>query len=238
MRVMTQGSEGAVAEEVAPGVVCARTPEMADRSLFNGVVYRDGAALLDALDAVSAFYAGAPAWMVWVRPGDDAVAAALRDAGLRSDASPPMMGAALDDVRLDDATEDAWLGIAEPTDWSTLATVNDQAWHAPAGTFARPLSRLPVDAALRAWVAGDAQPASVVATLREGEDCYLLLVATRPEAQGLGLASALIRDVLRWARADGATSTTLEATEAGFPVYEQLGYRALGTLQMWEWRGR
>ena len=32
----------------------------------------------------------------------------------------------------------------------------------------------------------------------------------------------------------GCTTTTLIATRAGAPVYERLGYRDVGHLQMWE----
>jgi hypothetical protein len=34
----------------------------------------------------------------------------------------------------------------------------------------------------------------------------------------------------------GLETTTLQATKLGYPVYEKLGYRDLGVLQMWERR--
>lgn len=41
---------------------------------------------------------------------------------------------------------------------------------------------------------------------------------------------------LRDARARGCTTTTLEASPAGRPVYERMGYQRLGTVEMWEHR--
>ena len=38
------------------------------------------------------------------------------------------------------------------------------------------------------------------------------------------------------ARERGATTTSLQATKMGYPLYARLGYRDLGALQMWERR--
>jgi hypothetical protein len=48
--------------------------------------------------------------------------------------------------------------------------------------------------------------------------------------------TALLREALRDSLARGCTTTTLESTSLGRPVYERIGYRSLGTLQMWERR--
>jgi ribosomal protein S18 acetylase RimI-like enzyme len=77
--------------------------------------------------------------------------------------------------------------------------------------------------------------ACAVAGWQDG-DCGIYLVATDPRAQGQGLCSELLRLALREAREAGCETTSLEATKAGEPVYERLGYRALGTLEMWEHR--
>lgn len=58
-----------------------------------------------------------------------------------------------------------------------------------------------------------------------GTSIFLFLVATRPEAQRKGYADAVIRRALNAAHA--ATSirrTSLQATDAGRPVYQRLGY--------------
>jgi len=43
-----------------------------------------------------------------------------------------------------------------------------------------------------------------------------------------------MRTALRAARDQGCTSTSLEASAAGRPVYARLGYRDLGETQLWE----
>jgi len=40
------------------------------------------------------------------------------------------------------------------------------------------------------------------------------------------------------ARERGCTTTSLQATKMGQPVYDRLGYRDLGPIQMWERRQR
>jgi ribosomal protein S18 acetylase RimI-like enzyme len=67
-------------------------------------------------------------------------------------------------------------------------------------------------------------------------DCSIWWVATIPEARGRGLAAGLMRHALADGRARGCEVSTLQATAMGRPVYEKLGYRAFGALQMWERR--
>ena len=38
------------------------------------------------------------------------------------------------------------------------------------------------------------------------------------------------------ARDRGCTTSSLQATKAGFPVYQRLGYQDVCALDMWEWR--
>jgi GNAT superfamily N-acetyltransferase len=82
----------------------------------------------------------------------------------------------------------------------------------------------------------DGRPASVVGTHDHGGDSCIVYVATLPEARGRGLASRLMAHALHEARGRGATTTSLQATKMGYPVYARLGYRDLGALQMWERR--
>jgi GNAT superfamily N-acetyltransferase len=62
------------------------------------------------------------------------------------------------------------------------------------------------------------------------------LVATLPEARGRGLATALMSHALLEARERGCTTTSLQSSARGRPVYARLGYREIGVVQMWERR--
>jgi predicted acetyltransferase len=67
-------------------------------------------------------------------------------------------------------------------------------------------------------------------------DCGIYFVATVPEARGRGLASALLRQTLVEARDRGCATSSLQATAAGFPIYERIGYLDAGAIEMWESR--
>jgi predicted acetyltransferase len=69
-------------------------------------------------------------------------------------------------------------------------------------------------------------------------DCGITLVGTTPEARRRGLASALTLAALRSAIDAGCTTSTLQATTMGAPVYAGLGYRSLGEMRLWERRIR
>jgi hypothetical protein len=45
-----------------------------------------------------------------------------------------------------------------------------------------------------------------------------------------------MRQALLDARERGCTTTSLQATAMGRPVYRRLGYRELGVIEMWERR--
>jgi GNAT superfamily N-acetyltransferase len=61
-----------------------------------------------------------------------------------------------------------------------------------------------------------------------GGFCWVGLVATHPAAQGRGLATRLSQHLLEWATSHGCSTVALDASEAGRPVYERLGFQALG----------
>jgi ribosomal protein S18 acetylase RimI-like enzyme len=69
-------------------------------------------------------------------------------------------------------------------------------------------------------------------------DAYVCFVAVDPVARGRGLCSELLRRGLARAAEDGATSTTLEASAMGAPIYAAMGYRSVGLMGMWERRVR
>jgi predicted GNAT family acetyltransferase len=82
-------------------------------------------------------------------------------------------------------------------------------------------------------VAGS-EPVACALAHHAGGDCHITLVATLPAHRRQGIASGLIRRLVRRGRERGCTTTSLVATRSGAPVYARLGYRDLGPVQMWE----
>jgi GNAT superfamily N-acetyltransferase len=78
-------------------------------------------------------------------------------------------------------------------------------------------------------VAGGAPVCSAAVLMVDGLR-YVALVATLPGQQRRGFADAAMRRVLEAAaEAHGETPTVLHATDAGFPVYERMGYSTIST---------
>jgi DNA-binding HxlR family transcriptional regulator/GNAT superfamily N-acetyltransferase len=74
---------------------------------------------------------------------------------------------------------------------------------------------------------------SAAAVFPRGTSLYLALVAVVPDARRKGFADATIRKAFALAyEATGIQRTILHATEAGFPVYQRLGYHKTATFHI------
>jgi GNAT superfamily N-acetyltransferase len=228
------GSAGRVLRP-APGVLATLVAAAPERSLPNSVVYADPAALTDAvLDDLEARYddAGVRAWTVWTRPEDAGVAERLAARGHTLDGQPLLMAGALDTMDLQPRTDLDW---EEAPSWALLGALNDRAYGMP-GDFER-LGRHMRDARTVPWVARvDGEPAGCTGVLVQDGNAEVWMVAVTPEARGRGLSAEILRHALSAARAQGATTTSLESSAMGEPTYRRLGYRDLGRLGMWEKR--
>jgi ribosomal protein S18 acetylase RimI-like enzyme len=206
------------------------------RSIVNSVAYRDAKALEAALDDLAAAYeeAGISAWTVWVPEDDHNVAALLEASGHRLDATPTAMIADLADLAEPESGDLDWSVGAEPRD---MGRINDLAYGWPENTFIRAMDRFGAVDALRLYQARvDGEPVCVLGTYDNGDDCELYFVATLPDHRGQGLARRLVHQALIDARDRGLTVSSLQATKAGYPIYERLAYEPICTLEMWERR--
>jgi ribosomal protein S18 acetylase RimI-like enzyme len=113
----------------------------------------------------------------------------------------------------------------------TIAALNDRVYGYP-GSFARTLRSLDDLDVCLALV--DAEPVACALAHDAGGDCHITLVVTLPAHRRQGIASSLIRRLVRRGRERGCTTTSLVATRSGTPVYARLGYRDVGPVQMWE----
>jgi GNAT superfamily N-acetyltransferase len=215
-----------------PGVVAAVVPAAAHRSLFNSVAYDTADDLERALPRLAETYehAGIEAWTVWTPDSDTRARQMLAAAGHRLDGDPAVMCMELSDLR-QPRPDDLDLE-PEPT-VEMLAQLNDAAY-GTAPDMSRGMQTLPGVTLHAARV--DGRPAGVLGAHDLDGDTCILFVATAPEARGHGIATRLMLLALHEARDRGATTTSLQATKMGYPVYAKLGYRDLGRLQMWERR--
>jgi len=217
------------------GFVTTITPAVPDRSLVNDVVYWDRDELAAAYDRISDAYAGAgiDAWTVWVPDADAQTAALLADRGHLLDSDPEAMLLDLETVERPPEPP----GFTREVDPVELARLNDDAYGLR-NAFARALEHLEAGGLFLYGVEEAGELASGLVTFDHGEDCSVWLVATRERSRGRGLAGALMAHAMADARERGRTTSTLQATDLGRPVYERLGYRSLGEIQLWEKRRR
>jgi GNAT superfamily N-acetyltransferase len=77
------------------------------------------------------------------------------------------------------------------------------------------------------------RPLSAVITTRHGATVGIWCMATLPESQRAGVGRALLTQVMARHNASGARLYYLGATEAGYPLYERMGFRTVETLTIW-----
>ena len=216
------------------GLVASLTPASPQRSLFNSIFLEEPAALAREYEALAETYdgAGVRAWTVWVTDEDRASAEFLGDRGHLLDAAPRAM--AMELRRLPEVPA-APAGVEPgPCDAPTAAELNDRAYGYGEDGFRAALAGETTIRWHGAFAGGE--PVSCVGTIEVGDDCCVTGVATPAEHRGRGIASWLMLRALAEARAKGALTASLQATKAGAPIYERLGFADYGFIEMWELR--
>ena len=216
------------------GLLASVTPSAPQRSLFNSVYYDDPRALAREIEALSEIYeaAGVRAWTVWVPDADRGIARLLAGRGHALDAEPRAMAMQLADLGSAPPPPDGVLPGA--LDALACAELNDLAYgYGPDGFRAG----LAGETAIRWHGAFEGEQAvGCVGAIDVGEDCLVTGVATPPAQRGRGIATWLLCRVLADARDRGLATASLQATRAGAPLYERLGFRDFGFVEMWELR--
>jgi GNAT superfamily N-acetyltransferase len=158
---------------------------------------------------------GAETWGVWTERG-------RLVGGLQVSAETVAMGARLEDIDVQGAAGD-------PVDLARVGAINDIAY----AHLDERLERITpyLEGTVRAFGIDDR---SVALCCEHEGDAGIFYVATLPEARGQGLAKAVVRRALADAHERGCTTTTLQASEMGAPLYESLGYERTGALTLWE----
>jgi ribosomal protein S18 acetylase RimI-like enzyme len=213
------------------GMVASIVPSAPDSPTLNAMVAMDPEAAPTHLEEMRNRYkeAGVRRWGVWLDDHASLVAQQLTQAGMVITTASPGMGAVIDELETDPETPNS-------ADLTTVARVNDLAYGNYDGRLERTLAPLP-NGILKGYKADhNGKPAAVALALHHGDDCGVSFVATVPKARRRGLASAVMRQALTAARANGCTTTTLQATDVGEKLYANLGYRHLCVMQLWERR--
>ncbi len=234
-RLLAGGHPSSTVADLDAGVQATVVPISPQRSLPNGVVYEDPAAVIAVHDELIELYrsVGVQAWTVWARPGDDELVAELERRGHRLDGTPAIMGAELAALNLEPQNS---LDLDPNATWAVAGAINDRAYGLPPGSLSTPLAGLDPEVMEPLIARLDGEPVACASFHVAGGDCAVEFVATLPEARGRGIAGELMREGLRRASEAGATTTTLEGSALGEPVYERLGYRVLGRMRMMERR--
>jgi GNAT superfamily N-acetyltransferase len=233
-RLLGQASDGARVLE-RDGVVAGIVPACPERAVINSVHYEEPGSLAEAYDEIAAAYWDIGAnWTVWVHPGDREAASLLESHGHFLDAQPAAMGRELDSIeRPADGALSEWTAAGRIAD---VASINDRSYSFGTDSFTRALARFPEGKAHVYTASERGEPVACLMTVDHAGNADVEWVAVVPEARGKGLSGKLLAHALADAAARGVETTTLVATKLGRPVYERLGYRPLGALQMWERR--
>jgi GNAT superfamily N-acetyltransferase len=234
-RLLAGGSPGARLVE-RDGVVAAVVPAAPERSVVNAVLYETADGLARAYDELATRYAEAgAAWTVWVPSADERAQTLLERAGHVIDGEPAAMALELGagpERPPADALED-WTAQG---DLAEVGPLNDRSYTFGTDSLTRALSGVRSDAIATYLARLDGRPVGCLMVVDHEGNADIEWVAVVPEARGRGIAGKLLAHALADAAERGVETSTLVATELGVPVYEQLGYRHAGTLQMWELR--
>ena len=108
-------------------------------------------------------------------------------------------------------------------------------WNQTRADWQRFLTMEPAGCFLAEW---DGVPVGTATTLRyASEVAWIGMVLVHPEYRRRGLGQALLNHGIAWLHEHGVRCIKLDATPAGKPVYDGLGFKSEWTLARWEHSG-
>ncbi|MCB0874777.1 MAG: GNAT family N-acetyltransferase [Solirubrobacterales bacterium] len=219
------------------GVIASISPPTPERSIFNSVFAEGSDRLAPVIDELAAAYeeAGVRAWTVWVPDHDRRSAQLLAVRGHALDGAPRAMELGLDDLKppaqpLPADVELTAGGV------NALSRINDRAYGIDGPGWNAAMDRDPELPHETLLALIDGEPVAGALVLDREDDAVVSAVATLPEHQGRGLAGWIVTELLRSARGRGLKTGSLQASRAGAPVYERLGFADAGYVELWERR--
>jgi GNAT superfamily N-acetyltransferase len=240
VRTFGAGNPSSSIVELPGGVRGCCVPSSPRLPLLNASCFEDPVALPEQLPELARRYAvaGVTAWSVWVFPGQRApqLDATLVEHNLGPGPPQELMGMALSEGALAGDAPTSGFTLTSECSWHELARTNELAYGHPPGEYAAVMAPGPAEAPVHRVVARENDTDAVAACAFFVEDrpnAVVGWVATVPSARRRGLAGAVMREGMRRVLAAGCSTVTLDATPAGVPVYERLGFRRLGTIGTW-----
>jgi GNAT superfamily N-acetyltransferase len=114
--------------------------------------------------------------------------------------------------------------LLEATDVEPLDLVLRAAYGFEQSHAGRLRSYLDTPAVATFVAAEDDVPLGCVFGIDYGEAAYVSLMGVDPRAQGRGIGRALLERLISWSEECGIASLHLDATPAGAPLYERVGF--------------
>jgi ribosomal protein S18 acetylase RimI-like enzyme len=216
----------------ADGMVASVMPTAPTSSLMNVALSVDPAAPPARLDELAKRFRQAKArkWGLWVDGDDPRAGQIATEHGLVLDSRPAAMVARLDELSFEDAP-----ATNTPPDLATVGRINDAAYGYDPPKLAPAITALP-STVITYGAQHDGATAAVAMAHDVGTDTAVWFVATLPRAQRNGLANSLLKRLLLDARERRQRTASLQASPAGRPLYERLGFATVGSLHLYEER--
>ena len=231
VRLFGAHAPGAALIETADGIVASLVPTAPTSSLMNVALAVDPAMPPAGLGELAARFrqGGAQKWGLWVDGEDGRAATIAEEQGLVLDSRPAAMVATLGDLPFERAPE------RREVDLATVGRINDLAYGYPEPKLAPSIEALR-DSVITYGAEHEGETASVAMACDVEDDTAVWFVATLPHARGKGLAKRLLQRLLLDARERGQRTASLQASQAGRPLYERVGFTSVGTLHLYEER--
>lgn len=208
-------------------VLFATTPSPV--AFFNSAFVRPHAVVAEQLDAIAAFFGERELPFTVRFRDDDAAAQACEAAGLQSGGQLPVMFA---DAAAIDGPVDLDVRVVDesllPAYVATMAAGYSMPVDVLKPMFTLGSVRNPSFAALLGFV--DDTPVATAAVVVSGTCAGVYNVGTPAEFRRRGYGEAATRAAVVEGVRRGCTTTTLQASEMGFPIYKRMGY---GTVVNW-----
>jgi len=213
------------------GMVASVMPAAPTSSLMNVALAVDATAPPTALASLGEQFrqGGARKWGLWVDAEDRAAGHTASAQGMVLDSRPAGMVAQLHQLPFSEAP------ARRAVDLASVGRINDRAYGYPEPKLAPPIAALS-DHALTYGAEHAGELASVALALDIESDTAAWFVATLPHARGNGLARQILQRLLLDARERGQRTASLQASTAGKPLYERLGFITAGRLHLYEER--